>query len=1261
VSSAGSLTAQVRRVACATAEISKVVKLAKSDESDVLGLPSKISNEILADVAVSDMKKTPRSRSAWIKRWISGEHSRREWLLLGERVFSHPRYAILIVVALVLCMLERYSFVLAMLAVFFVIEWCLRFWLQKENHFRNRAELIFLVLDGLATISLISTLFMPVNPFQQAIYLRIARLFRGMYMLRMLRIFRFLTHDTFVYSLPFALLVVGLACVAIAMPSVAMYIGVLLLLEGVCRIVSILKVLPDGGRKRSELTFVSLDMLASVAILGLIPGVAAAWVGLRGIRFLVMLNPVGNIAKAAKRVLSMQEVRNESSMLAGMLVAMMIMGSLSVLYLYPKMDINADGSITSADYLPFQVMLYVFRVLTDPGAATPEAFSAWLVGLTSVLVLSGVFFFALMVSLGSNVMQYMLRELSNSPLSAREQVVFSGWNDQSLAILKRLDKFFARMRQSMSSVWIFHGEALPEANSVGSWLSIREVPSGSRDLMERFHLTGVRQLVLFAKDNEALDTENLVDTHHLARDLKVDGMMISEAELSTRLKAVYSDSMSMSVLNSAPVAARMLYQMHHCAWMPELGIRMLDAVAGEIGLNTMAWKFEVQAGSGMVLVSVGQEKQVLDAWLTDCFASGVNLLAARREDGSFVLFSDLMHAKQSEVFSDVVGLGGSSLLWPGIMESALSMDADEPYQNSLKQFTWPETWDLSMIFLGWHAGLPAMIEEMALKHHKLTVHVLSTVHEDKLTLQNRSMKDACERALAHSKCELKVSLHVWDGLDTEVWQSLLRGCKVMMFYPEEQPNGSEDSLLELWFHEVAWVLSERKAKVKWWTPPKLMVLPRSGEHISSFEMAGLDYPDLTVDVGSPDAFHDVFMARQLLTHARKHLNPEESQQDEKSYAFMDAMLGDAVLVEDVATTRLVEVEAGMDWLPVYREALRRGWMLMAYVMPEVKHEGKTAFTVLDKLFPQPQDDTGSRMHLLAGSPVMEMDVPAQTASLLFCRRGVLNVNDTEENIAETAVEIDVKELVNEKVEKVIEEAPEVMPENTQQEVVDEAMPENRQQEVVGEAMPENRQQEVVGEAMPENRQQEVVDEAMPENRQQEVVDEAMPENRQQEVVGEVVEKTVENEAEVVSEEGVESKSVDVIKQAEIRLEKAVLEGEVMNDSVWPQQADKRLLRVLKKQVDGSLELLNESCEEGLVKLTEVLDMGVSEEVEDLIMAALTDLQNIDRVSQRLNNVKSCLKDWSNHVPESSQTALWKEEVSQRYVMEEERMVLKGEL
>ncbi|TLS67997.1 hypothetical protein FEF65_06020 [Mariprofundus erugo] len=117
----------------------------------------------------------------------------------------------------------------------------------------------------------------------------------------------------------------------------------------------------------------------------------------------------------------------------------------------------------------------------------------------------------------------------------------------------------------------------------------------------------------------------------------------------------------------------------------------------------------------------------------------------------------------------------------------------------------------------------------------------------------------------------------------------------------------------------------------------------------------------------------------------------------------------------------------------------------------------------------------------------------------------------------------------------------------------------------------------------------------------------------------------------------------------------------MNSSVWPQTADRRLIKVLERQVEGSVSLLESSSEDGLIKLTQILDLGVSPEIEELIMAALTDLQNIDRVMQRLNNVKSCLQDWGSAAPAAPASALWKSEVEKRYVMEEERTVLREEL
>lgn len=105
-----------------------------------------------------------------------------------------------------------------------------------------------------------------------------------------------------------------------------------------------------------------------------------------------------------------------------------------------------------------------------------------------------------------------------------------------------------------------------------------------------------------------------------------------------------------------------------------------------------------------------------------------------------------------------------------------------------------------------------------------------------------------------------------------------------------------------------------------------------------------------------------------------------------------------------------------------------------------------------------------------------------------------------------------------------------------------------------------------------------------------------------------------------------------------------------------------MLRILQKQVSGALELLNTSTEDSLVKLSQAMDHDSSGELTDDIMGALTDLQNIDRVMQRLRNVESCLADWASaSTDQKSDEMLWKGEVEKRYVMEEEREVLRSEL
>ena len=807
-------------------------------------------------------------------------------------------------------------------------------------------------------------------------------------------------------------------------------------------------------------------------------------------------------------------------------------------------------------------------------------------------------------------------------------MLFMGHNEQAIPILHKVGKLCARMQHSFPSIWLFHEEAVLGARQIGGWVSVREVAAGTRNIVEQFKITGVQQLVVFMQKQYQPDAAEVADMHHLARELDVDGLLIADSAMPESLQQVYQGSLDMKAVDSASVRARMLYQMHHCSEMPELGIHLFDVVAGESGLNALLWSFKIKPSGAGAVIQHHQKEMLLEAWLTNCFEEGLNILAARREDGSYILFSDLMHWQREESFDVVIVIGRERLLWPGIMSQSFGL-GDRQHKNELQAFTWPETWDLSMMFLGWHPGLPAMIEEMAERHHKLSCHVFSTCDDKDLTIQQEALSVMQSRVNALGHCVLKVQLHAWDGLDTDALVAQLRGCKVMMLYPEKRADGSEDSLLELWLHEVGSMLSKRKEKTKWWSPPKLMVLPRNGDFIPDFVEAGSQYPLLDIRVGSPDAFHDVFMARQLLTQARKTQYPEEAITDAYVYEFMDDMLGDAVLVEDIASSRLLEEGKQTSWDAIYREALRRGWMLMAYLKPDMSHAGRTMFSSLDHLFPLRSGQIGN-MSLLAGSPIAEMDAPHQTASLFFCRRGVLNHDDASDDTDDNGAQ----DISDEGKNQEKQASAEVV---STQDVVEESKP-LATEKVIEEALPNvNAISEAAAEPQVELQAEE----------QGQVEDVAEP----MQVVQEASEE-IETELKPTKVE--ETVSVTTLASEAVQ-------GEVMSETVWPKHADKRLLRVLQKQVQGSVELLSSSSEDGLVKLMGILDMGVSGEVEAAIMDALTDLQNIDRVSQRLNNVKSCLDEWASAQEDATGAALWEEEVSKRYVMEEERVVLRGEL
>lgn len=109
---------------------------------------------------------------------------------------------------------------------------------------------------------------------------------------------------------------------------------------------------------------------------------------------------------------------------------------------------------------------------------------------------------------------------------------------------------------------------------------------------------------------------------------------------------------------------------------------------------------------------------------------------------------------------------------------------------------------------------------------------------------------------------------------------------------------------------------------------------------------------------------------------------------------------------------------------------------------------------------------------------------------------------------------------------------------------------------------------------------------------------------------------------------------------------------------WPSVSDSRLLEILQAQVVGAIQDLHFCTDDGLEHLAEIVKMHPDSELCTLVLAALTDLQRIDRVMQRLQNVANSLDEWrhSSSTPPPGKP-VWLDVLTRRYVMPEEREVV----
>ncbi|MBF0282199.1 MAG: hypothetical protein HQM07_06500 [Zetaproteobacteria bacterium] len=112
-------------------------------------------------------------------------------------------------------------------------------------------------------------------------------------------------------------------------------------------------------------------------------------------------------------------------------------------------------------------------------------------------------------------------------------------------------------------------------------------------------------------------------------------------------------------------------------------------------------------------------------------------------------------------------------------------------------------------------------------------------------------------------------------------------------------------------------------------------------------------------------------------------------------------------------------------------------------------------------------------------------------------------------------------------------------------------------------------------------------------------------------------------------------------------------------ALWPAVEDGRVVEVLTRQVSGSLQDLHCSVEDALDRLSIIMETHSDDEFVSNVTKAVEDLQHIDRVMQRLDNVRKILDAWASEavMPEGKDSG-WAGYMTGKFVMPQEHLVLR---
>ncbi|MDX8396724.1 MAG: hypothetical protein R8K49_00215 [Mariprofundaceae bacterium] len=755
-------------------------------------------------------------------------------------IVSHPRFGVLMIGLICLSFLQDPN-VATVLFIVFMIELTARgvLFLRKlslnshSSPMQRKIDIFFFSLDFIGILSLLITILDLPMQGQELTFLRLVR---AGYLLRTLRFIRYIDLHAAMFSPAYGMFISIILVLSFFVTDTLLLIITLYLFTelGLRLIIMRNMVFESKKEKRIEWSVWGLDLLATLFMLPLFE-LSAYSSSIRMLRLVRLFKPWKTIFDNLREVLRQGQFMQEINLMVLILAVLSLtIGGVFYFLIDPQYYMTAE-LLAAGESPVVSAIWHAFRLLTDPGNSSEGPGSTFVIIMSVIGVILGVFVFAFFIGIGSNIVSGLMRRLRNERLIANKHVVIIGWSPTAPYIIKQLALIAEQSYSQLKVILLHHEETAPKEIIGNKWVTYRQgQPSNPEDL-RRVHLSAASQALLVSPEgqDEALSISGAFHSMMSIRKENPDirlcvafpGMNQPRLESHQHMLQVGWDKQGKYkkptiVLSETEFRTTTLCNILRYSDFDHVFQRlMIPELKDDSSMILLEWNADLRCHENSWKISTpdGNHENSIDQISPSLFKRGVILVSVILDDGSahpIYKLDDLN--KSSARISMLLGISINESTFRNEMLIAIQKHVklpaliepvEEPEDIGL-QLQEPE-FKMRLLVIGSVGSLPLLLKQLLRFYQELELVILDTLSPEEII----SEKAYIQRRVAEEPGLdelMTITIKAWDFIDMNPLRQYIPQANHIILCPPSHLNDDTFSLASTILSSIVTIAEEEK-------------------------------------------------------------------------------------------------------------------------------------------------------------------------------------------------------------------------------------------------------------------------------------------------------------------------------------------------------------------------------------------------------------------------------------------------------------------